>query len=146
MYRQHVLRVLFLRRTGEIERTRLQRFLIHNHEFIVHNGVPIIDPHGDTLIGEERRCGVPRRRIALIHHDLDIDAALVRLQQCDGNRLRGERVRRDPDRLLRGLDGADDQFCITAIREKAISISGQEKPAGVASLRVDAYQGLGFIW
>ena len=51
--RQEIFGVLFLRRFCEVEAARDHRLLVYNHNFIVGNGVPVIDQRSHPRMGHK---------------------------------------------------------------------------------------------
>ena len=78
---EQVLRVLLLRRLGEVEAPGEHRLAVDDHHLVVRNGVVGIDHGRHALIGEEVGGGVLLTTLALVQDDLHLHATRVGIEQ-----------------------------------------------------------------
>jgi hypothetical protein len=82
---RHVLRVLLLRRLGEMKTSSLDDLPIDDDDRIISNGTLGIDRGRHPLVGQEAGRGVLLAASALVENDLDPHATSVRVEQRPGD-------------------------------------------------------------
>jgi hypothetical protein len=105
---QHILRVLLLRRLGELETPREDGFAVDNNHLIVRDGMIGINRRGHPLVGQEVGRGVFFVALTLIQNHLHRHAALVGVEQCLGDGGGGEAVGLDENAGLGSPNGVDN--------------------------------------
>jgi len=94
---QEILGVLGFRRHGEIKGAGNYHPVVDNHDFIVGDGVLIVDEHGDFHVFQEGGGGIFLGPVGFVQNRNDLDASLSRLNQGPGDGLAGEGVSLDKD-------------------------------------------------
>jgi hypothetical protein len=87
-----VFRVLLLGHLGEIEAPRKDRVAVDDHDLVVGNGVPGIDPHGNAGMVKESRRRIVRGAITAVENNFHLDPPPVSVHQCFGDRRGGKAI------------------------------------------------------
>ena len=97
---EHVFRIPFLRRFGEIVRTCHGTHDIHYHDLVVHELMLTVIPHPDAMFTQAMPLRFPGTPLVFIKHDPYLDIALPGADEGVGNGFACERVCRNTHGLL----------------------------------------------
>ena len=94
---QEILGVLGFRRPGEIKGAGNHHPVVDYHDFIVSDGVLVVDEHGDSHVLQKRGGGIFPAPVGLVQHRADLNASLMGSNQPLGDGRAGKGVGLEED-------------------------------------------------
>jgi hypothetical protein len=135
---QQVLRVMLLRRSGEVEGAREDHAVIDDHDLVMRNGVLGVNERRDAAVLDEIRLRVFLRPLAMVQDHLHLEAAPMRVHQGFGNRRGSKAVGLHQHAVGRVVQGVSHgvsrpafrgEIDLNPLRDRSLwSASGQQQP------------------
>jgi len=112
---EEVLGVGVLGRLREVETARHYRFAVHDHDFVVGDGMGSVNPDGDSGMLEEGQARIFFRPLAFVQDHADIEATAFRVTKSFSDRGGSEGIRLNNHGRFRVIYRIDNGIRTTAI-------------------------------